>query len=237
MNHIVLLGDSILANAAWVHENEEPVEDQLRGLLPAGWGVTLAAVDGDYIRDVCGQLQGVPRDATHLVVSAGGNNALSQSQLLLERPESMVGALTKVAGLREQFRSDYREMLKIVCALGKPTLVCLIYDGISLDGVGVPMGRDVIRAAIGALNDVIIDEAVRLRLPVLDLRRICDEPADYSDKLGIEPSAPGGLKIARAIWRIIKTHDFSSPHTVVFGKEVLSGDRVEVLPGRVIGAR
>ena len=85
-------------------------------------------------------------------------------------------------------------------------------------------------AALATFNDVIIDEAVRATLPILDLRRICDENADYSDISPIEPSAVGSAKIARAIWRIIETHDFSSPHTVVFGKEVVLGDRAEDLP-------
>jgi hypothetical protein len=68
---------------------------------------------------------------------------------------------------------------------------------------------------------VIIDEAVRARLPILDLRRICDEDADYSDISPIEPSADGSAKSPRAISQIVGAHDFSSPHTVVFGKEVL----------------
>ncbi len=88
--------------------------------------------------------------------------------------------------------------------------------------MGRPRGPDIMLAALAALNDVIIDEAVRARLPILDLRRICDEDADYSDISPIEPSAAGSAKIARTIWRIAGAHDFSSPHTVVFGKEVLS---------------
>jgi hypothetical protein len=39
---------------------------------------------------------------------------------------------------------------------------------------------------------------------------------------GTTRSDAGSAKIARAIWRIVGAHDFSSPHTVVFGKEVLS---------------
>jgi lysophospholipase L1-like esterase len=223
MNHIVLLGDSIFDNGRYVHQDrgEEPVIDRLQALLPRGWTATLAAIDGHVAGDVCGQLQRVPHDASHLVVSVGGNDALSQSHLLLTPAKSTVEALTKVAGARAQFRRDYREMLKGVCALGKATLVCTIYDGISLDQWGVPAGRDIMLTALAAFNDVIIDEAVRARLPILDLRRICDEDADYSDRSPIEPSAAGAAKIARAIWRIVGAHDFSSPHTVVFGKEVL----------------
>ena len=67
MNHIVLLGDSIFDNGKYVHQDdrgEEPVLDQLRGLLPGGWDVTLVAVDGHRIADVCRQLDRAPADAS-----------------------------------------------------------------------------------------------------------------------------------------------------------------------------
>ena len=70
-------------------------------------------------------------------------------------------------------------------------------------------------------NDVIIAEAVRQRVPVLDLRPICDDPRDYSDKSAIEPSAAGSAKIARAIWRVVESHDFRRGETVIYGSEVL----------------
>jgi hypothetical protein len=35
------------------------------------------------------------------------------------------------------------------------------------------------------------------RLTIIDLRLVCDEPADYANP--IEPSSTGGAKIARAI--------------------------------------
>ena len=45
MSHIVLLGDSIFDNAAYVRGGPDVVT-QLRELLPRGWQATLAAVDG-----------------------------------------------------------------------------------------------------------------------------------------------------------------------------------------------
>ena len=190
-------------------------------MLPHGWRATLAAANGHVVNDVCGQLAGVPADVSHLVVSVGGNNALMYSATLLAPSDSTDGALARVAEKREEFRRDYRAMLKAVCAWGKPAFVCTIYDGISLEGWGVSVGRDVMLAALATLNDVIIEEAVRVRLPILDLRRICDKPADYSDILGIEPSAAGGAKITLAIWRIVRGHDFARRQTVLFGSEVL----------------
>jgi hypothetical protein len=45
MPHIVLLGDSIFDNAAYV-PGEPPVIEQLRAHLPKNWQATLLAVDG-----------------------------------------------------------------------------------------------------------------------------------------------------------------------------------------------
>ena len=48
-------------------------------------------------------------------------------------------------------------------------------------------------------NDVILRVAFEHHLPVIDLRLICNEPADYANP--IEPSGRGGRKIALAIAR------------------------------------
>ena len=79
MNHIVLLGDSIFDNATYVKGGPAVIQ-QLQAKLPDGWNATLCAVDGSMVQDVQGQLSRLPKDATHLVLSAGGNNALRQLQ-------------------------------------------------------------------------------------------------------------------------------------------------------------
>ncbi len=220
MNHILLLGDSIFDNASYVHgdRGEKPVLDQLRGLLTDGSKATLAAVDGNRIGDVCRQLDGAPPDASHLVISVGGNDALAQWNML-EQPAGTVGeALSILARAREQFRREYREMLNAVCALGKATLVCTIYDRFSLGtGWSLPNHDEAVQAAVAVFNDLIISEALRAQVPVLDLRRICENPRDYSDIFPIEPSAAGSAKIAWAIWRIVTAHDFHVKRTVVYG--------------------
>ncbi len=66
MGHIVLLGDSVFDNLAYVRPGEPDVVRQLRGLLPAGWGATLAAVDGAVTGGVRRQLERVPPGATAL---------------------------------------------------------------------------------------------------------------------------------------------------------------------------
>src|SRR5712664_1385755 len=75
MAHIVLLGDSIFDNGAYT-EGGPDVISQVRQLLPDGWHASLFAVDGATTVDVPYQVHRVPPDSTHLVLSAGGNDAL-----------------------------------------------------------------------------------------------------------------------------------------------------------------
>jgi hypothetical protein len=63
------------------------VVSQVRELLPRGWEATLLAVDGSTTDDVAGQLRHLPQEATHLVLSVGGNNALKHIGIL-EAPAS-----------------------------------------------------------------------------------------------------------------------------------------------------
>src|SRR5215218_3210820 len=109
MSHAVLLGDSIFDNAAYVRGGP-PVIQQLRSKLPGGWRATLLAVDGSVTQDVSGQLHKLPPDASHLVVSAGGNNALGHVDILGEGARSAAEVLAKLAGVGERFQRLYREM-------------------------------------------------------------------------------------------------------------------------------
>ncbi|HEU4782925.1 MAG TPA: hypothetical protein VFS83_06270 [Ktedonobacterales bacterium] len=63
-------------------------------------------------------------------------------------------------------------------------------------------------------DDTILRCAIERGLPVLDLRLICADAADYANP--IEPSARGGDKIAAAIAALVTTHDFTRPHTQIY---------------------
>ncbi|MBI4880191.1 MAG: SGNH/GDSL hydrolase family protein [Planctomycetes bacterium] len=206
--HVVLLGDSIFDNAVYVGD-DPAVVDQLRGHLPAGWRASLLAVDGSVASDVRDQLCGLPADATHLVVSVGGNDAL-RSEGVLGRPVARVAeALLVLAEVRAAFAELYNAMLDAVTAAGKPTALCTIYDPNFDD----PDRQQAAVIALTAFNDVIVRAAVRRRVPVLDLRVLFDSSADYANP--IEPSATGGDKLARAIAGMIAEHDFARPRTVL----------------------
>jgi lysophospholipase L1-like esterase len=192
MGHVVLLGDSIFDNAAYVPGQPDVVR-QVRARLPGDWRATLAAVDGAVTRGVERQLARIPADATHLVVSVGGNDAL-QNSYLFRQPARLVGeAVARLAEVRERFADDYRAMLEPVTARGLPVVLCTIYDARFPD----PQEQRLVIAGLSLFNDVITRAAFSRRLPLIDLRLLCNEPDDYANP--IEPSAKGGEKIARAI--------------------------------------
>src|SRR5690348_1404345 len=130
MSHVILLGDSIFDNARYVPGGPAVIE-QVRRSLPRGWRATLLATDGALTSDVPGQLARTPADATHLVVSVGGNDALEQGGTALGyAASSVVQAMQRLTEVRQSFRREYRAMLDAVEAMGKPTVVCTVYDAI-----------------------------------------------------------------------------------------------------------
>lgn len=192
MSHIVLLGDSVFDNAAYVGNGPDVVR-QLREILPAGWRATLLAVDGATIASIAAQLQKLPSDASHLVVSIGGNDALRDSDVLNDPVRSVAEAFHKLAAVRDGFREDYRGMLDEVLARGLPAAVCTIYDPRFAEALQRRIGS----TALAVLNDAITREAFTRDLALIDLRVICDADDDFANP--IEPSVRGGGKIARAI--------------------------------------
>ena len=208
MAHIVLLGDSIFDNERYVPDRP-PVIQQLRRSLPEGWRATLLAVDGNITSDVPRQLERLPADATHLVVSAGGNDALGEIMVLEEPARTVAQALTILDGMRARFSEQYRGMLHALARLRKPTAVCTIYDAIP--GLGPEE-----RTALALFNEIILREAASAGLPVIDLRLVCNHAADYSSVSSIEPSVVGGAKIAGAIATLVQKHDFQRQQTSIY---------------------
>jgi GDSL-like Lipase/Acylhydrolase family len=194
MPHVVLLGDSIFDNANYVPDRPA-VEEQVRRALPEEWKVTLLAIDGHTTEDVAGQLTRLPEDATHLFVSAGGNDALQAGWILGQRVYSVDEALKLLEEVRAGFTEKYREMLRTIIATERRVVVCTVYD--QVPGLGAAE-----RAALAGFNEVIFREAVAARIPVIDLRLICDRASDYSRVSPIEPSDLGGFKIARVIAKV-----------------------------------
>lgn len=209
MPHIVLLGDSIFDNKSYVGA-EPDVITHLRRILPADWRATLNAVDGSVVENVAAQAARVPADATHLVISVGGNNALMNADVLQMKASSAAEVLNALANRAGDFESEYRQMLANVLREGLPTVVSTVYYPNFPDA----FVQKIATTALTVFNDVIIRQAIRAGVPVLDLRLICNETSDYANE--IEPSGKGGAKIAARISEVAQTHNFSARKTCVY---------------------
>ena len=208
MPHVVLLGDSIFDNAAYVRGGPD-VLAHLRDRLPDGWSATLAAIDGATTEDMHIQYGRIPPDATHLVLSIGGNDALMNIDILERRVTSSGEVLAMLADVRDAFGDRYGEILRALRARGLPLTVCTIYEG---SFPGARMHR-LAKTALTVFNDMILRCAIRAGLPVIDLRLVCSDPADYANP--IEPSVQGGARIAHAIALAVDAEGDGRPRTQV----------------------
>lgn len=209
MNHLVLLGDSIFDNARYT-AGGPAVIDHLHARLPADWNATLLAVDGSVTSDVIRQLALLPSDTTHLIISAGGNDALIQSGFVSEPAHSVADVLQRMATLAQQFAHTYQRMLTAVLQRGLPTTVCTVYDPHFADSTV----QRLMQTGLVIFNDALLRAAFHASVPVIDLRLVCTSPDDYAND--IEPSVAGGAKIAKAIVQVITYHDFTQRHTTVY---------------------
>lgn len=205
--HVVLLGDSIFDNKAYVSGGPD-VLTQLQETLGPGWKATLLALDGDVISGVLRQLHALPRDTTHVVVSAGGNDALGFADLLQRPARSVTDALDMLAYAQERFAADYEAMAEAVSRTRLPSAVCTIYD----TPASGP-GHRTIRTALTVFNDCITRAAFARGMSLIDLRLICNEDGDYANP--IEPSVRGGAKISEAIAALIDPERRATRSTVV----------------------
>ncbi|MBK8464921.1 MAG: SGNH/GDSL hydrolase family protein [Chloracidobacterium sp.] len=209
MNHIILLGDSIFDNRSYVNGGKDTIAN-LREQMPDDWTATLLAIDGSVADSVATQLPRVPADATHLFVSVGGNDALGEMGILQMRATSAAQVFNELSNVSARFELRYKRMLDEVRELDMPIAVCTVYYPRYPDA----RMQKVAVAALASFNDVIIRQAFLAGLPLIDLRYVCDEDADYANP--IEPSVVGGAKIAKTIIRVANEHRFEESQIGVY---------------------
>jgi hypothetical protein len=193
--HVVLLGDSIFDNAAYVPRGAD-VSTHLRARLGDAGSLTMLAVDGAVIDGVHAQLRSIPGEATHLVLSVGGNDALRYAHLLGNATLSGSRLLEEFAEGVSAFDARYRRLLGALVSRELPLVACTIYEG--------NLPADVAKqaaAALGMFNDIVYRRCTEAGVRVIELRNVCTEPSDYANP--IEPSDLGGRKIADAITSVV----------------------------------
>jgi hypothetical protein len=196
MSHVVLLGDSIFDNGSYT-AGQPAVIAQVREQLPAGWTATLLAVDGATTENISAQLARLPRDATHLVLSVGGNNALMRQDILDKPVRSTAETFTMFFRAVQEFEAAYKKAIAACMTHPLPLVVCTIYNGRFPDAAY----QQRVAVAIAAFDDAIIRVGIEKQLKVIELRHVCSKAEDYAN--AIEPSSAGGAKIAKAIARAV----------------------------------
>ena len=212
MSHLILLGDSIFDNAAYTSGGPDVVS-QVRRALPPRWSATLLAIDGATTEDVAEQVEHLPADATHLVLSVGGNDALIQSSVLDIAASSTAQAVGYLADVAAEFEKSYRFAVDACLRPGLPLTVCTIYNGCFPD----PQYQRIVSTALTVFNDAILRVAIGHGLSVVDLRAVCARPEDYANP--IEPSSTGGEKIARVIVALVTDSSSRGRATRIVGAQ------------------
>lgn len=194
--HLVLLGDSIFDNQRYT-EGGPDVITQVKQLLPTDWQASLLAVDGSTTHDVLAQVKRLPSDASHLVLSAGGNDALMNADVLRTVVKWSADVIDRLADIAQKFETDYRRAIGACRELGLPLAICTIYNGCFPE----KEYQRRISTALTIFNDVILRTGIDFGLSVVDLRLICNSDRDYANP--IEPNSTGGAKIARSIVSLV----------------------------------
>lgn len=192
---VVLVGDSIIDNGAYVRSDEPDVARQLQMLLPHHT-VVKRAVDGATCADVLEwQIDELQR-ATGVILSAGGNDALQHIDLLESGiPTTARDVLIRLWSIREQFRRGYAALLDRLALAHRPVLVLTVYNPCFLAHGFSDAYQQAAESAVSIIDDVIQQEARRRSFDVLQLRELFQDPSDYANP--IEPSAIGGAKLAQ----------------------------------------
>jgi len=198
MTHVVLLGDSIFDNKSYVAEGRDVIS-HLRRNLDADSQATLLAVDGAIVDDIGSQVSRIPHDATHLMLSAGGNDALDNLGILAEPAQTVMDALSMLGTIRERFADSYRGLVRSLVDLQKPLVVCTIYEPPMFDEAPQP----VIATALSVFNDTILRIAFEENISVIETRLLLNEASDFESI--IEPSDSGGAKMAQALAMVADT--------------------------------
>ena len=206
---IYMIGDSIIDSVPYVAHNCDTVSVLMQKLDDEGFdGVEVQkwAVDGYTTPDVINQLVVAKRDGkigqrkpnTVGVLSVGGNDALQARGVMLQQVTLVYEAFGVIDKPLKEFRRNYQNALKMMVQSFEKVIVFTIYNKIP------DIVTNAEKNALSLFNDIITEEVNYQimegeNLELLDLRVLCNDPADYSVVSPIEPSHQGSQKIVNAL--------------------------------------
>lgn len=191
--HIVLLGDSTLDNGRYLNlaRGELSVEKQLtKRCLERGWDMTVLAQDGSMLEDVRQrQLPLVPEAATHIILSASGNDLLSLLNQMVVANFTLSSMYTTIGTGLGQVSEDYRVLVQDVKALGCHLACCTLYR----PSFNHMFFKSLATFSLGIHNNRIRQISTDLDSSIIEFSDIFDDPADFANPL--ELSSRGGSKL------------------------------------------
>uniref|UniRef100_A0A7S4KRT0 SGNH hydrolase-type esterase domain-containing protein n=1 Tax=Paramoeba aestuarina TaxID=180227 RepID=A0A7S4KRT0_9EUKA len=211
--HIVLLGDSTFDNKNYVDEGGKSVVEHLQTLAPKA---TLLAKDGGLIHAINSQADGIPADASHVVVSIGGNNGLEATAVLLRECQTVEEGVILLQERMVGLEKEYREVMTALverCKGKHHVVLCSVYKP-CFEHFDVRPRQKAVDVGVVLFADCIHRIARDLGVPVLDMRSIMDTVDCFANP--IEPSAIGGGKIAKGIVDLVEKHDFDKGICIVY---------------------
>jgi lysophospholipase L1-like esterase len=110
-------------------------------------------------------------------VSVGGNDALDHLDFLSASASSVADVLGRLSAIAETFERMYHQMVQAVMQHRLPTALCTIY----YPRFPEPELQRIAISALTVFNDVVIREAIKAAVPLIDLCLICDADADYAN--------------------------------------------------------
>ena len=199
---VILLGDSIIDNGAYVRPGEPDVAKQLQALLP-DYAIIKRALDGAISADVQNSQVADLESTDCIMLSGGGNDALQHLDLLEAATKTTAkDVLVRLCAIREEFRRTYASLLDRLARTRARVMVLTVYNP-CFDGHGMDATyQQAAESAISIFNDVIQQEAHRRSFNVLELRTLFTDHTDYANS--IEPSVIGGAKLAKAMCAWVK---------------------------------
>jgi len=208
--HIVLLGDSTLDNGRYLDlaRGELSVEKQLhKRCLERGWSMTVLAQDGSVLDDVRQrQMPLIPESATHLVLSASGNDLLSLLNDMVVANFTLSSMYATIGHGLAQVAENYRALLQDLKALGCHLSCCTLYS----PNFNHLFFKSLATFSLGLHNSRISQISVDLDCSLIDFANMFDSGNDFANPL--ELSTRGGSKLVENIATFVQDHPASMLH-------------------------
>jgi len=201
-------------------KGELSVDQQVMRLCAQrGWQLTMLAQDGSMLEDVRErQLPYIPETATHIVVSASGNDLLALLNQMVVSNFSVRSVYASIVAGLAQVAESYRNLMQALKSLGCHVACCTVYR----PNFEHLFFKTLATFALSLHNSRIKSASVEFDISVVDLAVLFDDKADFANPL--ELSTQGGGKVTWNIGQFLENHPSSLLSKRRYDSHILYGD-------------